>query len=115
MSLEPARLNFSFWKGTTFQKRLTYHQGDVDSGPVDLTGFAAELVIKDNIGTLLTLSDTNSGIVLGGSAGTIDLIIPFASTSVSWRTASYTLTLTAPSGSKDILLFGNFSAKGSNN
>jgi hypothetical protein len=113
MSLEPARLNFSVWKGATFQKRLTYHQGGSTSTPVDLTGYSAELKVIDGTGsTLLTLTNS-SGIVLGGTSGTIDLIVTDEATSAfSWRTGNYKLSLTTSDGRKDYLLFGNFSVKG---
>lgn len=115
MSLEPARINFTFWKGASFQKRLTYYQSDSASTPVDLTGSTAELIIKDAAGLpLMTLTSGGGGIVLGGTTGTIDILISAAVTgAVTWRSAVYSLSLTAATGNKDFLLYGNFAVKGS--
>lgn len=102
----------SFWKGSTFQKRFTFRQNDEDSTPVDLTGFNAELIIKDSTGPVLTLA-SGSGLVLGGTAGTIDVNITSTQTAATvWRTATYTLSITSPTSVKDFLLFGNFTVKG---
>lgn len=115
MSLEPARLNFAVWKGATFQKRLTYRSGNETSPPVDLTSYTAEMLIYDNTGNLLTLESTGgvSRLILGGSAGTIDILIPDTiTTGFVWRAANYKLSATTSAGRKDFLLFGNFSIKG---
>jgi hypothetical protein len=56
---------------------LLYHP------PVDLTGFTARMDIRetlDEVTVIHTLTTENAGITLGGVAGTIDLLIPAATT-----------------------------------
>lgn len=50
--------------------------------PVNLTGYTAEMDVRDAGGTeAVTLTTTNGRITLGGSAGTIALTIPHSVTS----------------------------------
>ena len=111
----PEKHNFNIWKGATFRTKLTLY---TDAGQTlrNLTGYSAELVIRDNPqGTaLLTLNTSNSGIVLGGAAGTIVLKITASDTAtITWQAAVYDLTITAGSGGDtDALLFGGFTAQG---
>jgi hypothetical protein len=90
----------------TFKKRLTYR--DKLKKPINLTGFGARLQIRDSAGVLISdLSTQNGKIVLGGSAGTIDITIPVAETSVmTFTTALYDLKLIAPDATESRLLQG---------
>lgn len=77
----------------TFQKRLTYR--DKSKKPINLTGFAAAMQIRDASGVLLAdLSTENGKIVLGGTAGTIIVTISADETSLmTFATAYYDLKL----------------------
>jgi hypothetical protein len=108
MSITPARYNFQVWRGATFRKTLTLHEGDKNAPVIDLTGYSATMPITSGATTLLL--DNVSGITLGD--GTIDLYISDETTAaISWKLGSYKLFLENPSGEKDILLYGNFSIK----
>jgi len=113
MSLDPAKLNFVVWKGTTFKKRLTYYADEDATTPFDLTGYTATCPIRTLAGDpLVSLTTENNGIILGGASGTIDLVIPVTATAeLPWSTALYTLKITSPGGDTDALLHGGFIAK----
>jgi hypothetical protein len=111
MSVSPGHFNFKIYQGATFRTMFTLNQGTLSSSePWDLTGSTAELVVKSaplgNV--LLTLTD-GDGITLGGTAGTIEIIIDDAVTAaLSWRVGQYELFITDPSGDKDLFLTGAF-------
>lgn len=109
MSLEPAKHSFAIYQGATFYKRITYK---INGATQNLTGFSASLPIKDKASgtTLLTLdTSTNGGIVLGGSAGFIDLTIAAATTtSLTWDHAVYELFITDLTPRTDVLMVGGF-------
>ena len=74
-------------QGGTWNLSLTYK---INSTPVNLTGFTASMMVRKNYtdaNPILTLTTENGGIVLGGSAGTINI------------TASATATAAMPPGS----------------
>jgi hypothetical protein len=70
---------------------LLYHP------PVDLTGFTARMDIRETLDSdevIHTLTTENDGIVLGDAAGTIDLLIPAATTEdFDFNNAVYDLEL----------------------
>jgi hypothetical protein len=115
MSLFPAEANFRIWKGATFSTRINYFRDAGRSQPFDLSGYTAELVLAKTAGgpTLHILSTEVGGITLGGVNGTIDLLIPAATTAAfTWKSAVYDLTVASPIGVVDALLTGRFSASG---
>ncbi len=67
-------------------------------GPVDLTGYTASMQIRPfPAGPILF--DASTDIVLGGTAGTITVTIPAASTATfTWFTGVYDLILTSATG-----------------
>lgn len=116
MSLQPAEKNFTIWKGATFRTRLQLLTGDTGSPAQDLTGYTADCKITDPLNpaiTLLELTDVNAGIILGGTAGTIDIVIDEAVTAaLTWKGGRYQLFITSPAGDTDILLYGAFKVRG---
>ena len=73
--MTPGKVNFICPQGSTFNRNLTYK---IDNSPVDLTGYNARLQVREyhySDDFVASLTDS-SGITLGGSAGTIDIIIP---------------------------------------
>jgi hypothetical protein len=92
------------------------YQGDTSGAVVNLTGYTAKLEVKDvgaslyaqpSTSKLLTLTE-NSGITLGGSAGTITVLQSAAQTTAyTWATGEYRLTLTAPGGDTNVYLYGD--------
>lgn len=115
MSLLPDRKNFTIWKGGTFRKVLTMHQGATTTTPVyNFTGFTARMRLRDENGvTIQTLTTENGGIILGGTAGTITIYISDEATLVlPWEVALYELFLITPSGDADPILHGTLRVTG---
>ena len=81
----------------------TYTSGGylVYNSPVDLTGYTANMDIKNRVGgtLIMSLTNVNGGILLSTVTKTITLVIAAAVTDVAtWRTATYDLDLVSPTG-----------------
>ena len=102
--MTPGLVNFVCPQGSTFRRTLTY---TLDEVPVDLSGYSSRLQVRqayyseDPIVSLVS----GSGITMGGSAGTIDILI---STSVTSQfptgTHVYDLEIISPSNIVDRLI-----------
>lgn len=79
--------------------------------PINLTGYTAQMQIRsavDSATALVTLTTSNGGIVLGGTAGTIELLITSTATAAfDWEDAVYSLQLTSSGGVVAVLLQGS--------
>jgi hypothetical protein len=102
--------DFTIEKGTYWSRALTWN---VDNAPQDLTGYHAHMQIRteyaDQAGTVCAdlTDDEDGGIILGGSAGTIQLILDGAQTgALTFTSAVYDLLLTDPTGKPTRLLEG---------
>ena len=87
----PGRLNLICPQGSTFARTLTYKINDV---PVNLTGYSARMQVRPfhySYDTIVSLT-SGSGITLGGSAGTIDILIQ-PSTTVEFPSGDYVYDL----------------------
>jgi hypothetical protein len=99
-------------QGATFTKLITWK--DSVGNPTNLTGFTARLQIRESLKaatTIISLTNT-AGITLGGTLGTINILI--SATSTSAITASkgvYDLELQAPDGTVTRLLEGKVTIK----
>jgi len=109
MSLTPGRINFLCPQGSTFSKTLTYKIEDV---PVNLTGYSSRLQVRQtyyDTDTIVSLTSGSGGITLGGSAGTIDILINASTTSQfapgNWV---YDLEIESLNGIVSRLIEGNF-------
>jgi hypothetical protein len=113
MSSKPGKHNFTIWRGATFRKQLTIKSNGV---VWNLTGWTGNLIIRDKPnGTAIFTSMTteNGGMVLGGTTGTVDLIIPASETATfAWNAGVYDLILVSGEGEAWALLYGGFSVKG---
>jgi hypothetical protein len=72
--------NITLEQGATFAVQLLWQ--DENATPINLTGFTAEMQIRKSSKAdiaLITLTDT-AGLTLGGSAGTIDVLISASET-----------------------------------
>lgn len=87
----PGKVNFTCPQGTTFQKTLTYK---IDNSAIDLSGYDARLQVREfhySDDPVVSLSSGN-GITLGGSAGTIDVLID-ADTTAGFDAGNYVYDL----------------------
>lgn len=89
-----------------FSFELVY--ADHNLSPIDLTGFTADMQIRDRIGgTILDSFDETTGITLGTVDGSITLNIDGTATGgYTWATGVYDLVLTSPTGEKIRLVEG---------
>ena len=105
--MTPGKLNLTCPQGSTFSKTLTYK---IDSSPVNLTGYSSSLQVREfhySNNYIASLNQT-SGITLGGSAGTIDVLIS-ASDTESFVPGSYVYDLEiAVGGTVTRLIEGKF-------
>jgi hypothetical protein len=88
------RYNITIEEGVKFELSISYE--DEDGDPVDLTGCTACMDIREtkDAGAVIKTIDSDSGITLGGAAGTIDLEISAADTrDMSFTKAYYDLEL----------------------
>jgi len=72
--MTPGKFNFTCPQGSTFSRRVVYR---IDNEPVDITGYSANLQVREfhySKDFIVNLSE-NNGITLGGSAGTIDILV----------------------------------------
>jgi len=75
----PGRLNLICPQGSTFARTLTYKINDI---PVNLTGYSARMQVRPfhySYDTIASLT-SSAGITLGGSAGTINILMEPSST-----------------------------------
>ena len=108
--------HFVIEQGATFGKTLTLK--DSSGALVNLTGYsAAEMDLRynaDDSSEIITLTNSNSRIALGGSAGTVTLSISATDTgNLSVGDGVYDLKITSGSGDVFRILEGTFSVRGS--
>lgn len=76
MSAPAATYNIICDQGATFQRQLTWT--DSTGTAVNLTGYTARMQVRPTVDSstlTLELTTSNGRITLGGSAGTIDLLV----------------------------------------
>jgi len=104
--------NLIIEQGATFSFNIEWTESDGVT-PVNLTGYTAEMDIRasyDDPNTIIQLDTTNGRITLGGTAGTIQLLISAADTAaLDFTSAVYDLELTAPDGTVTRLMEGGVS------
>jgi len=107
--MTPGRVNFICPQGSTFNRRLTYKIDDV---PVNLNGYSSRLQVREahySTDTIASLTSASAGITLGGSAGTIDILIADTVTEdFPAGTFVYDLEIESVGGIVDRLIEGSF-------
>ena len=106
--MTPGLVNFVCPQGSTFRRTLTY---TLDNLPINLSGYSSRLQVRqayyseDPIISLVS----GSGITIGGSAGTIDILIAASATSAfPTGVHVYDLEIVSPSNIVDRLIEGTF-------
>jgi Na+/serine symporter len=106
--MTPGLVNFVCPQGSTFRRTLTY---TLDEVPVNLTGYSSRLQVREayySTDPVVSLV-SGSGITMGGSAGTIDILIAASVTSgFPTGTHVYDLEIISPSNIVDRLVEGTF-------
>lgn len=98
--------DFIVEQGTTFRRTWTWFKDEAQTQPQDLTGFTARLQIRQLVTSaesLLSVTSTDaapaSRLVLGGNAGTVELVISDLDTSAfSFSEAVYDLEVVSTGG-----------------
>lgn len=100
------KLKLAIKQGATFRRRLTWKTG-TPALPVDITGYVARMQFRvelPDIEVLFELTTENGGLTLGGVAGTIDLYISAADTTLmTWETAVFDLEMVQPGVNGDVI------------
>jgi hypothetical protein len=104
----PTDYALTIYAGTTFELHLAWK--DAAGAAIDLTGYSARMQMRKKqsaADTVFSLASPAAGIVLGGAAGTIDVVLGAAQTgSLSARSGVYDLELVSASGKVTRLLQG---------
>ena len=106
--MTPGKVNFLCPQGTTFNRLLAYKIDDV---PVNLNGYTSRLQVRETYydnDTIVSLTSEN-GITLGGSAGTINILMS-ASTTAQFNAGNfvYDLEIESTNGTVYRLIEGYF-------
>lgn len=100
LSAQAGKLNIVIEQGATFNPVLTYR--DENAALIDLSGYTARMQIrlaKSDLAFIHELTTENSGITLGGVAGTITLLITDTDTAAfTFTDAVYDLELISGGG-----------------
>ena len=106
--MKPAKYNIICPQGATYDVQFTYK---INKFPVDVTGYSARMQVREthiSSNTLVSLTN-GSGITLGGTAGTIDILISAATTAGFTPNAYvYDLELVSANGTVTRMLEGSF-------
>lgn len=96
----PGAYALTIYQGATFELRVIWQ--DSNRAPINLTGYTARMQIRERLSattTLANMTSENGGITLGGSTGTIDLLLTAAETAaINAVRGVYDLELISPSG-----------------
>ena len=110
----PTKVPLKIYQGATFFESWAWSTAPDESSPytpVDLTGCTARMQIRAKIeatSPLLTLTTENGGISLGGTAGTIELLIDADDTAaLTWTSGVYDLEIVFPGGQVTRLTYGS--------
>lgn len=107
------KYDFKIERGETFTRTITWK--DAVGNPVDITGWTARMYIKVKPGatsSLIQLTTTNAKLVLGATAGTIQINLTAAETAALTtpnKKAVYDLELVSSAGAVKKLLKGTIS------
>jgi hypothetical protein len=103
----PGRYNISVVKGTTFTLSPVWK---IDNLPVDITGYSADLQVRDVSNNLITEMSTGNGkAVISGALGQVTFTLNATATAaLTAGTYTYGYNLTDTTGNVYQILAGNF-------
>lgn len=106
--MTPGNYDLTIYQGATLGLVLTWK--DENETPIDLTGYTARLQARESVDastSFISLTTENSGIALGGNAGTITLNMSATDTAALTETSGmYDLELVSGGGQVTRLLQG---------
>lgn len=102
--------NLKIDQGASFSQLVTWKTGD-PATLVDLTGCSALAQVRakvDDAAVLHAFDSETGGIILGGTAGTIELLMSDEETAAAtWKSGVYDLLISFPGGTKRRLMYGS--------
>lgn len=105
---DPGRYHLNVYQGATFDKTFTWK--DSDGNLVNLTGYTARAMVREDIDDVEPVMEFNTGgggITLGGALGTIRLQVSATDTaSLTWDEGLWDLELVSAGGVVTRLLEG---------
>lgn len=105
--------NFAAEQGATLERVITYR--DSAGALVNLTSYTARMQVRalvESTNFILELTTSNGGISLGGTAGTITILVSASDMSaIPAGTYVYDLEIVSPSGKVTRLIEGKFAVK----
>jgi hypothetical protein len=111
--INPGTYNITAYQGADFDRTFTITQGGT---ALNLTGYTSAMQVReaaDSTATLLSLSTGGSGIVLGGTAGTIAVTITSTqSAAIPSGSFAYDLEITSSGAQVTRLIQGAFTVSG---
>lgn len=97
--MSAGRYNIQIGQGKPYDKTFTWQ---INGALINLTGYSAKLRVSTTATPhvlALTLDGAGNGIILGGAAGTVRVVLKSAKTATfMFSRASYELELTRPDG-----------------
>lgn len=98
--MQPGKYDFTIYQGATLSKVLTWK--DSSGNVINLTGYTAAMQIRDEHGALiLDVGLLTGGLVINGTAGTVTITIPAATTStLAFDSAKYDLKLSTSTATR---------------
>ena len=110
MLREPPAVNLFCKRGVEFSLGTTRYDDQAETQPTDLTGYTAQMQVREEDGDLVVeLTDANSRILLGGTLGTVDLVLTAAETlALTAGDYDYDCVLIDVGGVKTLFLTGKF-------
>jgi hypothetical protein len=101
--------DYAFEQGATLNRRLIWK--DSNGVVINLTGYTARMQVRQSVSSavkLMDLTTENGGIVLGGSAGTVDIKATAAAmAAMTWKRGVYDIELISADGTVTRLLSGD--------
>jgi hypothetical protein len=113
LMINPGTYNITAYQGANWDRTFTITQG---GSALNLTGYTSAMQVReaaDSTATLVNLNTDGSGIVLGGTAGTIAVAITSTqSAAIPSGSFAYDLEITSSGGEVTRLLQGAFTVVG---
>lgn len=100
MTIQAGIWNITIEQGATFNYTVTLYDSSTPPQPIDLTGYTAKMMGRtSNINLpapFFTLTTENGGLTLGGTDGTITILIEASTTANFYQNGVYDLIINSP-------------------
>lgn len=102
MARKTPTYNFTINQGADYDTTLTWKDGATPPVPIDVTGYTAQLIARENTASdpvILDMNNVNSQIIVGTTDGTFRLVLTAAETAaLNFDKTKYQLEVVSPSG-----------------